>query len=45
MTIYDLWATVLYLMGIEHENLTFRYAGRDVRLSEVEGHVIPDLLA
>jgi len=45
MTIYDLWATVLHLMGIEHKNLTFRYAGRDVRLSEVEGHVIPDLLA
>ncbi|MDF1659497.1 MAG: DUF1501 domain-containing protein [Verrucomicrobiales bacterium] len=44
MTIYDLWATVLHLMGVEHEDLTFRYAGRDVRLSEVEGHVIHDLV-
>ncbi len=44
MTVYDLWATVLHLMGIEHEDLTFRYAGRDVRLSEVEGHVIHDLV-
>lgn len=44
MTVYDLWATVLHLMGVEHEDLTFRYAGRDVRLSEVEGHVIHDLV-
>lgn len=45
MSVYDLWATVLHLMGVEHEDLTFRYAGRDVRLSDVEGHVIHDLLA
>lgn len=44
MDIYDLWATVLHLMGMDHEDLTFRYAGRDVRLSDVEGHVVPDLI-
>ncbi len=38
-TVYDLWATVLHLMGIHHENLTFRYAGRDVRLTDVHGEV------
>lgn len=45
MDVYDLWATVLHLLGLEHEDLTFRHAGRDVRLSDVEGHVVRDLLA
>lgn len=44
MDIYDLWATVLHLMGLDHEDLTYRYAGRDVRLSDVEGHVVKDLI-
>lgn len=45
MDVYDLWATVLHLLGVDHEDLTFRHAGRDVRLSDVEGHVIRDLIA
>lgn len=44
MDIFDLWATVQHLLGIDHEDLTFRYAGRDVRLSDVEGHVVHDLI-
>lgn len=44
MDIYDLWATVLHLMGLNHEDLTYRHAGRDVRLSDVEGHVVKELI-
>ncbi|MEZ6049039.1 MAG: DUF1501 domain-containing protein [Planctomycetaceae bacterium] len=45
ITIYDLWATVLHQLGINHEQLTFRYSGRDVRLTDVHGHVLQDILA
>ena len=44
-TIYDLWATVLHQLGIDHQLLTYRYAGRDVRLTDVHGHVLHDILA
>ncbi|QDT33688.1 DUF1501 domain-containing protein [Thalassoglobus polymorphus] len=44
-TIYDLWATVLHQMGVNHEQLTYRYSGRDVRLTDVHGHVIHEILA
>lgn len=44
-TIYDLWATVLHLMGIDHEKLTFRYSGRDMRLTDVHGNVLHPILA
>jgi hypothetical protein len=44
-TIYDLYATVLHLMGIDHERLTYRYGGRDFRLTDVYGKVIDPLLA
>ena len=43
--VHDLHATILYLLGIDHEKLTFRYQGRDFRLTDVAGHVIKDLLA
>lgn len=43
-TIYDLWATVLHLMGVDHEELTYRYSGRDVRLTDVHGHVMHDII-
>jgi hypothetical protein len=42
---YDLHATILHLMGIDHEKLTFRHAGVDRRLTDVHGHVIHDILA
>jgi hypothetical protein len=44
-TVYDLWATVLHLMGVDHERLTYRYSGRDFRLTDVHGHVIEPILA
>jgi hypothetical protein len=43
--VHDLHATVLYLMGFDHEKLTYRYAGRDFRLTDVHGHVVRELLA
>ncbi len=42
---YDLWATVLHLLGVDHEKLTFRYSGRDMRLTDVHGHVLHPILA
>ncbi len=42
---YDVHATVLYLLGIDHEKLTFRHNGIDRRLTDVHGHVIKEILA
>ena len=41
---YDLHATILHLLGIDHEKLTFRNAGIDRRLTDVHGHVIEEIL-
>ena len=41
----DLHATILHLLGLDHEKLTYRYSGRDFRLTDVAGHVIKDILA
>jgi hypothetical protein len=43
-SIHDLHATMLHLMGINHEQLTFRFSGRDIRLTDVAGEVIKDIL-
>ena len=43
--IHDLHATMLHLCGIDHERLTFRFSGRDMRLTDVHGHVVRDILA
>ncbi|HXU11150.1 MAG TPA: DUF1501 domain-containing protein [Candidatus Binatia bacterium] len=43
--VHDLHATILHLMGIDHEKLTYRYAGRDFRLTDVYGRVVKELLA
>jgi uncharacterized protein (DUF1501 family) len=43
--IHDLQATILHLLGLDHERLTYRYAGRDFRLTDVEGQVVKALLA
>jgi hypothetical protein len=43
--VHDLHATVLRLLGFDHTQLTYRYAGRDFRLTDVYGNVIPELLA
>ncbi|MDZ4289962.1 MAG: DUF1501 domain-containing protein, partial [Prosthecobacter sp.] len=44
-SVYDLWATVLHLMGVDHEALTYLFSGRNVRLTDVHGHVMKDLIA
>lgn len=44
-TIYDLWATVLHQLGINHQELTFRSGGRDFRLTDVYGNVLDDIIA
>ncbi|MGA1607941.1 MAG: DUF1501 domain-containing protein [Planctomycetota bacterium] len=44
-TYYDLWATVLHLLGLDHERLTFRFGGRDYRLTDVHGRVMGGVLA
>lgn len=43
--LHDLHATLLALLGINHEKLTYRYAGRDFRLTDVEGHVVKEVFA
>jgi hypothetical protein len=43
--IHDLHATILHLLGMDHEKLTFRHHGRDERLTDVAGRVIHGILA
>ena len=43
--VHDIHATILYLMGIDHKKLTYRYSGRDFRLTDVAGNVLHDLIA
>ncbi len=45
VSIHDLHATLLHLMGFHHEQLTYRYAGRDFRLTDVHGNVVKPILA
>ena len=45
VSVHDLHATMMHLMGINHEHLTFRFGGRDMRLTDVHGKVIKDILA
>ena len=43
--VHDFHATILHLMGFDHEELTYRHAGRDYRLTDVEGNVVREVLA
>ena len=45
LEVHDLHATILHLLGFDHEQFTYRYAGRDFRLTDVHGHVIHDIIA
>jgi arylsulfatase A-like enzyme len=45
VSIHDFHATVLHLLGLDHEKLTYRYAGRDFRLTDVYGQVVRDIVA
>ncbi len=42
--VHDLHATMLYLLGIDHKRLTFPYQGRDMRLTDIAGTVVHDIL-
>jgi uncharacterized protein (DUF1501 family) len=42
--VHDLHATILHLMGIDHERLTYRYSGRDFRLTDVHGRVVKEIV-
>jgi hypothetical protein len=44
MPVHDLHATILHLMGLDHTKLTYRYAGRDYRLTDVHGNVVKELI-
>ena len=43
--VHDLHATVLHLLGLDHEKLTYRYSGRDFRLTDVKGRVVQEIIA
>ena len=45
LEMHDLHATVLHQLGIQHERLTYRFGGRDIRLTDVKGEVIREILA
>ena len=45
MSIHDLHATLLWQLGIDHERFVYRFGGRDLRLTDVYGNVVRDLLA
>lgn len=45
MPVTDLNATVMHLLGIDHKKLTFRFQGRDFRLTDLAGNVVTDILA
>ena len=42
---HDLQATIMHCLGLDHERLTYRYQGRDFRLTDVHGHVVKGILA
>jgi hypothetical protein len=43
--VHDLHATILHQMGLNHEKLTYRYSGRDYRLTDVSGRIVHEILA
>ena len=45
VSVHDLHATILHLLGLDHEKLTYRYSGRDFRLTDVHGRVVEEILA
>jgi hypothetical protein len=45
VNVHDLQATILYLLGLDHRELTYRYKGRDFRLTDVFGNVVHDVVA
>jgi hypothetical protein len=45
LTVYDFWATILHQLGIDHEKLTYRFGGRDFRLTDVHGNVVKEIVS
>ncbi len=45
VSVHDLRATILHLLGMDHERLTYRHAGRDFRLTNVHRHVVSNILS
>lgn len=45
LEMHDLHATILHLLGLDHERLTFRFGGRDMRLTDVHGEVVREIIA
>jgi len=43
--VHDLQATIMHLLGFDHERLTYFFQGRDYRLTDVHGHLVPQVLA
>jgi len=43
--VHDLHATMLHLLGIDHKRLTYRYSGRDMRLTDVAGDIVQGILS
>jgi hypothetical protein len=43
--VHDFHATILHLLGLDHTRLTYRYSGRDFRLTDVHGNVVHDVVA
>src|SRR5262249_32165544 len=43
--VHDVHATILHLLGLDHERLTYRHAGRDFRLTDVSGNVVHEIIA
>ncbi len=43
--VHDIQATLLHLLGLEHTRLTYRFKGRDFRLTDVAGQVVPEIVA
>jgi hypothetical protein len=45
VSVYDLQATILHVLGIDHKRLTYKFQGRDFRLTDVHGDIVQKLLA
>ncbi len=45
LTVHDLHANMLHLLGIDHTKLTYRFSGRDIRLTDVHGEIVPEILS
>ena len=43
--VHDLHATILHLLGVNHEALTYRYSGRDFRLTDIHGKIVQDIIS